>query len=105
MNKSWLKIQCFIPFRSKYMYWDKKPYFGKYEFIKQQIKVHYKYKFKCFDYPYEGIIISCWTKDSKKIEKIMNNLNKKLKNIDNNYMEFLKLWYQNFLKFSKEKVS
>lgn len=105
---SWLSIEHKIPFRSCYLYWDIEPYLGVEEFKKEKIKV--KYFKKRFvhksdpNFPFIGVIITCWTKDQARVEEVLNRVDKKLKFIEKKeYMEFVRKWYQNLLSLTKEK--
>ncbi len=103
-NGSWVEINNLIPFRTLYLYWDKKPFLGDCEFKRRGLKVgRIKWLFTHPDYPYIGVIISCWTKDKTKVEEAMNSLDDRLRRLDGRYTEFLKLWQQNVLDFLKEK--
>ena len=98
-DKSWIKIKSWIPFRSYYMYWDKRNvdnyYYGDDEFINRNVKVKFKkVEYRHNEKPYIAIFITCWRKDQKKVEEALDALNKKLKIIDLNYEKFLKDWQE-----------
>lgn len=92
-NGSWMELHCPIPFRSWYVYWDKDIHYGDYEFKRRRVKVRYiKGEYKNPEYPYIGVIISCWSRDKSKVEEAMSEVDQRLKIIDESYVEFLNLW-------------
>lgn len=97
-SRSWVEIRHFIPFRSRFLYWDKEPYLGDCEFERRGIKVRWSRKeFRHDDYPYIGVIVSCWDKDREGVQDAMESLSDRLKRLDGGYEEFLNLWHQNIL--------
>lgn len=98
-NKSWVEIRNFIPFRSRFLYWDREPYFGDCEFERRGIRVRWSRKeFRHDDYPYIGVIVSCWNKDREGVQDAMESLDDRLRRLDDIvYEDFLKLWHQNVL--------
>lgn len=103
-DSSWVEVYCPIPFRKRYLYWDKEPFVSDNEFKEKNIKVrHIKGEFRSSKYPYVGIIISCWSKDKTRVEEVMDNVDRKLKIIDKKYEEFLNLWHQNVIELIKKK--
>ena len=92
-NGSWMELECWIPFRSWYMYWDKDECYGNYEFKRKEVKIRYiKGKFMSADHPFRGMLISCWSKDKTKVEEAMGEVDKKLHIIDKDYTNFLNKW-------------
>jgi len=92
-NGSWIEIKCWIPFRSWYLYWDKKEYYGYYEFKRKEVKVRrIKGKFISSKYPFIGVCISCWNKDKTKVEEALSRVDRKLFIIDKDYNKFLNKW-------------
>lgn len=99
-NRSWIKTQYRVPLRSCYLYWDKKPYEGSIEFCKEGIKVKWiKGELVHPEKPYIGLFVSCWNKDTAKVEKILDRIDEKLRIIDKGYGDFIKEWQQGLLKF------
>ena len=93
MKHSWIAIKNPFPFRKWYLYWDKKPFIGREEFYKRNIKVkEIIWKFTSSKYPYVGIIISCWRKDAARVEEAMDIVDWKLRIIDNKYKDFVDEW-------------
>lgn len=96
-DKSWIKIKSWFPFRNFYMYWDKINtdgyYYGDTEFINRNVKIRFKkIEYRHEDKPYIAVFVTCWRKDSEKVEEALDALNKKLKVIDSKYEKFLKEW-------------
>lgn len=105
---SWLQIQNKFPFRNCYLYWDIEPYVSFTEFQKEKIKVRYLNKRFIHknneDFPFIGVIFTCWTKDQEKVEKALDRVHRTLLFTQRkDYMEFIQKWHMNLLKMTKEK--
>jgi hypothetical protein len=97
---SWVEAEYWIPFRSRYLYWATEQYTGNTKFKNNKVKIKWdKRRFVHNTLPYEGFIITCWTKDKTKAEKAMDQIDKHLRKNDKEYEGFIRLWHQNVLKF------
>ena len=105
-NGSWIEVKNCIPFRVQYLYWDvgyKNDCLGKSAFQLLGIKVRYNKKsFVHPNYKFKGKLITGWSKDKEKIEKVLNIINTVLKEENEDYQDFLSEWHENILNFQKE---
>lgn len=93
--KGWIKKIKYIPFRTEYMYWDRKDFhYGEKFFDHAGIDICIKnYKDFVKDSLYTGVTFSCWNKDKEKVEKVLNDIDKILKiKYKKTYKKFLIAW-------------
>lgn len=90
---SWIEIENKVPFRKSYFFWDKDAHYADGSFENVGAKVRY-WRFEVVnpDKPWIGCIISCWKKDSFKVEIALDDLNRRLKLLDSRYADWLKEW-------------
>lgn len=97
VDGSWVEVRYWVPFRKCYFYWDKSNFLiGKVSGARIIMTFIHK------DYPYLGCFLTCWSKDSRKIEKRLDLVNKKLKK-DDEYEKFISMWHQNLLELRRSK--
>lgn len=79
VDKIWLKIKKFPPWRSYFLYFDTPQYLADSVFVEQKLEVKFeKNEFVKHGFPYIGVLCSVKRKDEHKFVAVMDMVKKKM---------------------------